>query len=230
MKKYKLIILTLALLVFVPKIVFAENSYVAEVNGEKYLTIESAMTAAEGTNNKVKLLDDVTLLETKLVEKDLTIDLNGFNITKTNKLFEVRGATFTLTGKGTLEETTPDYAPILVYGAEEDIPNYTIVNVGKDVILKGWSGIMVRQLSAFSAKSFSDNTAYGIVVNFDGKAESFKDSANVTGSGIYVNGAVKNSGNIPIINIGNTVEINSLGNAIYAAGNAKCQCNFESGL
>lgn len=218
MKRINFILVILAIFTFVPKIVFAQDSYVAEVNGKKYTTISSAMSAAEGTSNEVKLLSNVTLTETKVVNKALTINLNGYNIYKDSLLFEVKGAKFTLTGTGSLEETSPDYTPIAVYGSEKSTANYTIVNIGENVTLKGWSGIMIRQLSAYSLEKYTTNVAYGIVVNFDGKIESVTDRQNKVGHGIYVNGNIQHEDNAPIINIGNKATINSLGIGISSAG------------
>ncbi|MBQ8901552.1 MAG: hypothetical protein IJY87_00605 [Bacilli bacterium] len=218
MKKFYSMLLLVLAVVLMPTLVLAEGN-VAEVNGTGYDTIEKALTAAEGTDKEVKLLQDVTLAATKVVNKDLTINLNGHSIKYTSLLFEVYGAEFTVTGTGSLEETTPDYAPIAVYGSATNEDDFaSVVNVGEGVTLKGWSGIMVRQHAKYSAKTADSNDSYGVEVNFAGKIISVLDSGNGTGSGIYVNGNILHTTNAPVINIAKTANITSLGVGILSAG------------
>jgi len=218
MKKFYSIILLVLAVVLMPTLVLAEGN-VAEVNGTGYDTIEKAMTAAEGTDYEVKLLQDVTLAATKVVNKDLTINLNGHSIKYTSLLFEVYGAEFTVKGTGSLEETVPDYAPIAVYGSATNNADFaSVVNVEENVTLKGWAGVMVRQHAKYSAKTADSNDSYGVEVNFAGKIISVLDSGNGTGSGIYVNGNILHTTNAPVINIAKTANITSLGVGILSAG------------
>ena len=221
MKKMTLCLMLILTLVF-PVVVSAtevstENVAqlnVAQIGNTKYTTIEEALDAAMGTDEKVVLLSNATLAGTYKVTDNLTIDLAGFNISATNKLFEVKGAEFTVEGKGMLEETTPDYAPIYVYGSDdENASNYTVINVGKDVTLKGWSGIMI--------KNSANNHAYGVVVNAEGTMISEKDSGGVTGSGVYVNGFIKDTEKYPVINLNSATISTSTGTGVYGAGFAK---------
>jgi len=221
MKKMTLCLMLILALVF-PVVVSATNvstdvalqKSVAQVGDTKYSTIEKALDAAMGTEEKVVLLSNATLEGTYQVTDNLTIDLAGFNISATNKLFEVKGAEFTVEGKGMLEETTPDYAPIYVFGSDNvNDTNYTVINVGKDVTLKGWAGIMVKN----SAK----NHAYGVVVNASGTMIGEKDSGEGTGSAIYVNGSIKDIENCPVINLNSAILTNATGTGVYGAGFAK---------
>lgn len=135
----------------------------------------------------------------------VTIDLNGHNITGSNKLFDVKGAELVVTGNGTIKEAQPDLAPIHISG---DSAAKTTVKVGKDVTLEGWSGIMV-------AKNAKD--AKGVDVTFAGKINTKPDANNGLGGGIYINGYVTD---IDIVNVTveSTAVIDALACAIYAGG------------
>ena len=56
------------------------GSYVAEINGTKYESLQAAINAAN-TNDTVKLLADAT--EDVTINKDITLDLNGKTLTNT---------------------------------------------------------------------------------------------------------------------------------------------------
>lgn len=216
---YSLFMLMLAM-VLLPTIVLADGN-VASVNGTDYATIEEAMTAAEGTEHEVKLLQDVTLAQTKVVNKDLTINLNGHSIKYTTLLFEVYGAEFTVKGTGSLEETDPNLAAIAVYGSPTDEAGFaSVVNVEKDVTLKGWAGVMVRQYNKYSGKITNSDNSYGVEVNMAGKIIAVNDTASdpSTGIGIYVNGNIIHTTNAPVINIESTANITSTGLGIFSAG------------
>lgn len=218
MKKLYSFFMLMLVVVLLPTIVLAEGN-VAEVNGNGYATIEEAMTAAEGTDYEVKLLQDVTLAQTKVVNKDLTINLNNHSILYTNLLFEVYGAEFTVKGTGTLKETVPYYAPIAVYGSTElTATKFSIVNVESGVTLHGWSGIMVRQYNNYSGKTMNSNAAYGVEVNMAGKIKTVADATGYCGYGLYINGSITDSTNAPVINVADTTEITAVGLGIYIAG------------
>ena len=109
-------------------------------------------------------------------------------------------------------ESKPNYGAITVMGSNDSNDNnYSVVNVGKDVTLEGWSGIFIGH---------NNSTAYGIVVNIDGGINSVTDANGVTGSGVYINGNIQHEDNSPIINLSNTARISSAGAGIYAAGYA----------
>ena len=58
-----------------------EGSYVAEINGTKYESLQAAINAAN-TNDTVTLLADAT--EDVVINKDITLDLGGKTLTNTN--------------------------------------------------------------------------------------------------------------------------------------------------
>lgn len=130
----------------------------------------------------------------------------------------IRHGNVEFTGKGTIQETKSDgYGAILIKGSETDAADYSVVTVGKDVTLKGWTGIFVDQLSAKQGKP----QAYGVVVNMHGTIVVPSETEHAAGHGIYLNGSVKyTEGNVPVFNIGGaSITANSTG--IYAAGYGK---------
>lgn len=164
------------------------------------------------STDTITLTNDVSLKHTLDIKKTVNINLNGNDIEASNKVFFVKGGSLNLSGSGTIKETKPYYGAIVLEGS--DNPNdkdYSTISVGKDVTLEGWSGIFIDH---------HDKKAYGILINMDGNINAFNDIDGGEGAGIYVNGNIKHEDNSPIINLGNTVKINSTGNGIYAAGYA----------
>lgn len=217
-----LAIITVLMLVvpIVPVMATSTNTDVARIGNTSYTTFEEALQNVTLEDNKIVLLANVTLTDTVNITENLIIDLNGNKITGAERLFSVQGCEFTVTGTGSLEETAPNYAPIVVKGSNNVADkNYTIVNVGKDVTLKGWAGLFVTPYSS------TENCAYGIVINCDGKINSVLDTAGKNGHGLYVNGKIQHIQNAPTINISKTAQVTSQGTGIYAAGYAVWNIN-----
>lgn len=218
MKKITLCLMLIFALIIVPGAIFAADN-VTEVGNATELT--NALT----TSGTVTLTDNINLDTELRVETgiDIVLDLNGKTLSGTQKIFDVKGAELTITGEGTIKETNPYYAPIYVSG---DSTSKTTINVGKNVTLEGWSGVMVSSDAA---------NAKGIEINVEGKINSLTDASGTTGSGIYINGGVKNK-DIVEVNLSSSAVINSTGAGIYAAGYATWNINgskitgVESGL
>lgn len=150
--------------------------------------------------------------------QSIVIDLNGHTISAEELPFMIRHGNVEFTGKGTIQETKSDgYGAILIKGSETDAADYSVVTVGKDVTLKGWTGIFVDQLSAKQGKP----QAYGVVVNMHGTIVVPSETEHAAGHGIYLNGSLKyTEGNVPVFNIdGAVITANATG--IYAAGYGK---------
>ena len=142
----------------------------------------------------------------------LTIDLNGHKISSPSMVFRICGAKVDFIGQGEIFETADDgFAPILINGSKEDVNDYTVVNIGKDITLRGWTGVFIDQDSGL---------CYGVKVNCSAKiekTESFEEDA----TGVYVNGTIKaTEGNVPVVNL-DGCRINVKSEGIYAAGFAK---------
>lgn len=211
-----ILLITLLVAVIAPVLLNATTEKVAKVGEKEYLTLEEAVENASNSD-VITLLDDITLDDTLLLNnnKEVTIDLNNHTISAPDTTIRVQGAKLTLKGKGTVKENVPCYGAIFIKGSKnEKDTNYSVVNVGKDVTLSGWTGIFIDQLSGKNSQPF----AYGVEVNCDGIIKSVKDSTGDKGSGIYLNGSVKHINNAPTINLTSNAKVSSEGNGIYAAG------------
>lgn len=214
MKKIKKIFLSTILLVTI-----LIPTKICALEFEEVKNAETLTNAIEAGKNVI-LTDNISNInKTILINKEITVDLNGKNIsfTKNNK-FEVIGGNLTLTGKGTVKEETPYYGAVMLRGSanKEDI-NYSTLTVGKDVTLEGWAPIFINQLNGVNKVKDS----YGITVNLYGTLNGFADSSGDLGHGIYVNGNIKHKENYPVINIYEGAIINTPGDGIYGAGFAK---------
>ena len=191
----------------------APGSFSAEIAGVKYLTLQEAVAAGNGKT--IKLLTDATDVGNLNAQDGtrLTIDLNGHNITfAASRYFQVMGGSLHLTGKGRVEESVPNWGAIMVWGAKEDVADYSTVVVDEDVTLEGWAPLFINN---------NAGCAYGVKVTMAGTAKSVKDIAGAGGHGVYINGSIqKIEGNVPQITLTETSKVTSLGNGIYAAGYA----------
>jgi len=198
-------------LIFQTTSIKASSSILARIGNNYYGTLEEAINAA-GPNDIISLTNNISLDKTLNINKTVNINLNNFDIKADEKVFTVQGGTLNLSGKGMVYESKPNYGAINVIGSDDsNNNNYSIVNIGKDVTLEGWSGIFINH---------NNGTGYGIVANIDGGINSVTDANGITGSGVYVNGNIQHENNAPIINLSNTARISSSGVGIYAAGYA----------
>lgn len=165
------------------------EGYTARVETEGavhyYSSLESAFAAA-ADGQTITLLaeaDDVG----KLVLSDgrtITVNLNGHDVAfQQYGHFEVRHGTLNLEGAGTAYEKLPFFAPVMLYGTTADEENYSVVNVGKDVTLRGWSSVFVDK---------NGNYANGVVANVAGTLQSVKDNTDAYGHAVYVQGLITN--------------------------------------
>lgn len=142
----------------------------------------------------------------------LTIDLNGHKISSPSMVFRICGAKVDFIGQGEIFETADDgFAPIVIEGSKEDVSDYTVVNIGKNITLRGWAGVLINP---------KEGLCYGVKVNCSAKIEK-TESFKLDATGIYINGSIKaTKGNVPLVNLdGCRINVKSAG--IYAAGFAK---------
>ena len=212
-RKLVAIISVVAMLVtMIPATVFAETP-----PGAQEMTPEELLESAEA--DKITLQDDVHLKSSLKIDnqKNLTIDLNGHTLSAAEKTIIIDGGSLNVVGPGKVVETSPNYAPILIQGSTDtSAEDYSVVSVGKNVYLEGWSGIFVNN---------NNGKACGVEVDFAGEINSVRDTRDDAGHGIYINGLVQDTTNFPIIDIKEGSEINSLGTGIYAAGYGKWTIN-----
>jgi hypothetical protein len=190
--------LTMAMVIgMMPTYVALADEYVCEVNGVPKTSFPSSFS----TNNMtVKLLQDVSTTMRKantVFTKNVTIDLNGYDLTVTNvgedypAIYICRaGSNFTITGPGSI--IAPDASAVV--GMTQ---SNSTVTIGQDVKLIGDTGILLSD----GAKSAT--------VNFDGEIDA--DTY-----GVYVNGQLTDESAAPTMNIGGTIESDAYG--IYGAG------------
>ena len=187
-----------------------------------YATLQGAVNAAED-NQIVRLLKDVMLTNQLAIgsagdeKRILTLDLNGHNISRDNRVMMVQNADLTVTGQGKIYETAPYYGAITIKGSnDETAENYTVVTVGPDVELAAWSAIFVTPYASSGAPY-----AYGVAVNVNGaKLTGKNDTDGNGGCAIYVNGQISHAVNAPKFVLNNVTQISEGGAGMYLAGYA----------
>ena len=126
----------------------------AEVNGTKYSSLQDAIdNTAEGT---ITLLNDVELSNQLVFTngKNITLDLNGHSISRTNNVVMVQNAHLTVTGTGKISETAPDYGAIVIKGSNnENDTNYSVVTVESGVTLEAWAAIFITPFQRQAARA-----------------------------------------------------------------------------
>lgn len=219
MKKKVLFVIAMiaAFTFFVPNVMAETKEVSSDLAG-------AVSSAADG--DVLKLTADLIVDSSITIDKELTIDLNNHKITiddsKSKDCIQVKGGKLTVTGTGTIEEKVPYYGAIWVYGSTNKADtDYSTLVVDKNVTLKGYSGVLVRQ----TADGSGGDRAYGVTVTVKGTIVAVTDGTE-TGTGIQVNGKIKpkegeaaDFTNYPVINI-EGANITSDGVGIYAAGYA----------
>ena len=210
MKCLKKFIFCLSIVIFIfPILISASVTPEAKVGNNYYDTLEEAIASAT-SDDIIMLVSDVVLEDTLLINKVVNINLNGNNISSKEKVFLIKDGFLDISGTGTIKETEPNYAAIMLIGSNEVTDEkYSAVHIGKDVTLEGWSGIFINHDSFKS---------YGVYVYLDGKINAVDDVNGNSGAGIYVNGNIKEKVDYPIINILDGAEIKSTGTGLYIAG------------
>lgn len=192
----------------VSKVVKGENAGIVTWYAGDATAFASAVLYAD----RIVLENDINRTYRISGGRVLTIDLNGHKISSPSRVFRICGAKVDFIGQGEIFETADDgYAPIVIKGSKEDVSDYTVVNIGKDITLRGWTGVFIDQ---------DNGLCYGVKVNCSAKIEK-TESFEKDASGIYINGSIKaTEGNVPVVNLdGCRINVKSAG--IYAAGFAK---------
>ncbi len=185
---------------------------VAQIGEKTYATLKAAFEEAKD-GDTVTLLGNVTELETISITggKKVDLNLNEKNITfKADNYFLVDNGALNVTGKGNITSSHGNdnntWLPtIYAYGTDTDTANYSVVTVGKDVVIdnRGSYGLAIGH---------KDYKAYGAKVIVEGTVKSTY-GFTVTGN------AKATQGNIPEITVTESGKIVSTdGSAIYAAG------------
>ena len=147
--KRKILTLLLALamvLTMLPMTALAAEGDVAEVNGQGYSTLQSAIDAAN-SGDTVKLIANVVQNTQLSIDKDITLDLNGKEVYNTADIWSDeavaliairKGANVTITGNGTLKAKENDCYTINMIDGDLTIENGTIIgNISAVQVQKG---------------------------------------------------------------------------------------------
>lgn len=189
------------------------------VNGVSYNNFLDALRAAN-EDNPVVLVSNIEYSTPTVISKNVKIDLNGYDLKLTNSFLRVNnGGKLSIIGKGTVFSDYKEYAPIDMIGsASPDYEDYATLYIGKDVTLKGNSGILVFQATDTSV-------GYGVNITVEGTIEAVDIDDSSASFGIYIQGMIKNYTNVPNITLTNTAKIVSDAVGIYAAGYAVWNVN-----
>lgn len=209
MKNLKRIVLTLvmAFAIILPSIVFAET---------KEVKTQDELAEVFKNGGEAKLMENLTLTSDILLldGKKVTLDLNNHNILTQTKRLKVYKGDLILTGKGTINGTLRDGAPVTIYGSvNQDDANYSSLTVDKDVTLEGDSGTYI----SWGGYGVTTGSTHGVVVNLKG---TFKSVSEVPQPAFNISGNNQDIKNCPIINIYSTAKFISKHYGLYAAGYA----------
>lgn len=160
---------------------------------------------------QITLSSDIVTVANLEINRNLTIDLNGFNLTSLKediRIVDIKYGEVIITGKGSIVAYGPGGAAVRVKGATTaDNTNYSHVTIDRDVTL-----FAPNYYGLFVTPNF--NAAYGVTVDFYGSM--------IAQDGLCINGNIQGMGeHAPVINLLDGAEITvdeNSGTAIYAAG------------
>ena len=164
---------------------------VAEVNGEVFATLQEAVKAAEA-GDTVTMIADEDLAAQVVVDRDVTIDLNGKTLSNTSDIWDtktdswslisVRGGNVTITGEGTLRAKENDcYALDVRDGGTLTIEDGTYVgNIHAVYVHTGDAFIEGGDFSV--QQKYNATTPDGFVINLlDANRDNGTATATITG-------------------------------------------------
>lgn len=160
-KIFNLFLVVLMIIVFNPIIGYAEANYVAQIGTEKYETLTEAIAAVTDTTpTTIKIINDVINENVFVIGKEgsgnvsilkqnITIDLNGYKIIKSDSTGT--GSIFTIIGSGTLtiDDSSKEKTGLITSGSSEimrgfDVARGTFVLKGGTITTSlkdtNWSG------------------------------------------------------------------------------------------
>lgn len=190
------------------------------LNGKFYSNFLDAFNDAKDKDTIV-LFENVSLDSTLIIDKEITINLNGKTISSKDSVLKVQGGHLKLVGVGVVRENEPNMYAILLKGSRnKDDTNYSYVYVGKDVTLEAWAPIFIDKLGKVEENGVHNtyNSAFGVKVDIYGTLNGLNDTSGSSGIGVYVNGTIKDKDNYPIVNIYDNASVNGSGVGIYMAG------------
>lgn len=172
--------------------------YVA-IGNNSYDSLASAIASAT-TGDIIEINKSIPVPKTIAITKDVTININNDAVVTVSGYICVKsGGKLTVTGNGTIKESTPYLAPIILMNEDENSSANVYIAAG--ITLWGWAGLM------FDKKAINSNaTCHGTLVgNNDGSDD---------GAGFYCNDNVKEG----TFNFTGSTK-GTVGNGMYIAGN-----------
>ncbi len=164
------------------------------VGGNKYVNFADALSACDATAS-LRLLKDIEMTKTSVIEKNITLDLNGQDITvKNNRAFWIKS--------GSLNVTTSDATPdtIRVVGSMD--PTNSVIHLGDDagdsrtVTLNIGAGVTVltelcHGITAYGSATQETLTVAGSVLTKDYPAISGDKNDKTNGAFVSVTEGAK---------------------------------------
>ena len=198
---------------------------VAEVwNGNtkvgSYASLADAITAATA-GYTVKLLDDVALTSTQVINKSLTINLNGKNITATDaRALWIKAGEVEITGSGTISATGTNLdasSSVIRVGDNATNANKAKLTIGEDVTV---SSDKCYGITVFGVNDTdNDKTTSDIELVMNG-------TVAVTGENPAISGNGTNNLSATTMTIGSTAEVSAANDyAIYHPGKGTLTVN-----
>lgn len=172
--------------------------YVA-IGNNSYDSLASAIASATA-GDIIEINKSIPVHKSIDITKDVTININNDAVVTVSGYICVKsGCKLTVTGNGTIKESTPYLAPIILMNEDENSSASAYIAAG--ITLWGWAGLM------FDKKSVNSNaTCHGTLVgNNDGSDD---------GAGFYCNGNVKEG----TFNFTGSTK-GTVGHGMYIAGN-----------
>ncbi len=172
--------------------------YVA-IGNNSYDSLASAIASATA-GDIIEINKSIPVPKTIAITKDVTININNDAVVTVSGYICIKsGGKLTVTGNGTIKESTPYLAPIILMNEDENSSASAYIAAG--ITLWGWAGLM------FDKKSVNSNaTCHGTLVgNNDGSDD---------GAGFYCNGNVKEG----TFNFTGSTK-GTVGHGMYIAGN-----------
>ena len=172
--------------------------YVA-IGNNSYDSLASAIASATA-GDIIEINKSIPVHKSIDITKDVTININNDAVVTVSGYICVKsGGKLTVTGNGTIKESTPYLAPIILMNEDENSSVNAYIAAG--ITLWGWAGLM------FDKKSVNINaTCHGTLVgNNDGSDD---------GAGFYCNGNVKEG----TFNFTGSTK-GTVGHGMYIAGN-----------
>ena len=171
----------------------------AKIWSIEYKTLSDAISAAQA-DDTVTLLDDVIITETVVIEKNLTIDLNGKDITAPNtRALWIKNGDVIITGEGEISANgDSDTSSVIRVGDKVANASVAKLTVDKDVTISSTNCYGITVFGYNDTDSNNETSDIEVVIN--GKV-------NVSGTAAGVSGNGTNALSATIITIGATAEI-----------------------